>query len=76
MTPPRLVLVNGLPGSGKSTLARRWSAGHPPAVVVDVDAVRAGLDHPDPLSDDAGLQARDVALDLARGHLLADPSAG
>lgn len=66
----RLVLLNGLPGSGKSTLAARYAAVHPGAAVVDVDAVRAGLDHPDPLSDDAGLAAREMALQLARDHLL------
>ena len=65
------MLLNGLPGSGKSTLARRYAAEHPPATVVDVDTVRAGLDHPDLLSDDAGLQAREVALELPREHLLA-----
>ena len=70
MTRPRLLLLNGPPGSGKSTLARRYAAEHPRTSVVDVDAVRAGLDHPDPLSDDAGLAARAVALDLARAHLL------
>ena len=70
MTRPRLLLLNGPPGSGKSTLARRYAAEHPRTAVVDVDAVRAGLDHPDPLSDDAGLAARAVALDLARAHLL------
>lgn len=69
--PPRLVLLNGLPGSGKSTLAGRWAAEHPPAVVVDVDVVRARLDHADPADVTAGLLAREVAVEQARGLLLA-----
>ncbi|MBI4943393.1 MAG: AAA family ATPase [Actinobacteria bacterium] len=69
--PPWLVLLNGLPGSGKSTLARRWAAAHPPAVVVDVDVVRAGLEHPDPADVAPGQLAREVAGERARGLLLA-----
>lgn len=69
--PPRLVLLNGLPGSGKSTLARRWAEAHPPAAVVDVDVVRAGLGHPDPTDVGAGLLAREVAVEQARALLLA-----
>jgi predicted kinase len=67
---PRLVLLNGLPGSGKSTLARRWADAHPPAAVVDVDVVRAGLGHPDPADVAAGLLAREVAVEQALALLL------
>jgi predicted kinase len=67
---PRLVLVNGLPGSGKSTLARRHAEDHPLTLVLDVDVVRgllgAWLDQP----AEAGRLARDLALAMARTHLL------
>jgi predicted kinase len=65
-----LVLINGLPGSGKSTLARRYAEDHPLALVLDVDVVRGllGAWPDDPAN--AGMLARDLALTMARVHLV------
>jgi predicted kinase len=71
-TVPRLIVLNGPPGCGKSTIARRYVAGHPLALALDVDTVRGLLgrwkEHP----YDAGLAARAIALAAARAHLEAD----
>lgn len=65
---PRLILVNGSPGVGKSTLARRYLQDHPLALLVEVDDLRTALgewkEH-----EESKLQARALALALARTHL-------
>ena len=68
---PRLLLLNGFPGAGKSTLSRRYVADHPLALDLDVDRLRGQLGawHEDPQA--AGLAARDLAVAMARVHLLA-----
>jgi predicted kinase len=65
----RLILLNGLPGSGKSTLAARYAADYPLTLALDIDDLRRMLggwrDHP----REAGLQARRMAIELARLQL-------
>lgn len=65
---PRLILVNGSPGVGKSTLARRYLEDHQLALLVEVDDLRTALgqwkEH-----EESKLQARVLALALARAHL-------
>jgi predicted kinase len=68
---PRLILLNGPPAAGKSSLARRFVAEHPLTLNLDLDLVRSLLGR---WQDDwlaAGLLARELALVMARTHLLA-----
>lgn len=64
-----LVHLNGLPGAGKSTLARRYVDDRPLALNVDVDLLRRAFGRWDHASIASGLQARRLALELARVHL-------
>ena len=68
---PLLVLVNGPPASGKSTLASRLTDTRPLALALDIDVVRGMLGGwlDDPTA--AGLAARQLAMAMARTHLLA-----
>lgn len=68
---PRLILLNGPPGCGKSTLAQRYVDDHPLALNLDLDRVRSLLGRWRERPQEAGLLSRDVALAMARTHLLA-----
>jgi predicted kinase len=69
--PPRLLLLNGPPAVGKSTLARRLVETRPLSLCLDVDVVRGMLGGWQESLDDSGLLARDLAVDMARRHLVA-----
>jgi hypothetical protein len=62
---PRLVLINGAPGSGKSTLARRYAHDHPLTLVLDVDRERGMLGRWLDTPTQAGLLARQMAIEMA-----------
>jgi predicted kinase len=67
---PLLVLVNGPPASGKSTLANRLADTRPLALALDLDVIRGMLGGwlDDPTA--AGLATRELAVAMARAHLL------
>jgi predicted kinase len=64
-----LLLINGAPGVGKSTLARRYADEHPLALLLDIDAIRTQLGQWAKV-EESRLVARDLAVALARSHLL------
>lgn len=66
---PTLVLLNGPPASGKSTLARRWTDQRPLALDLDIDMVRSLLGGWIERPAAAGVNARRLALAMARTHL-------
>lgn len=65
-----LVLINGAPGSGKSTIAHRVAQNRRLALALDIDAIRHNLGHWDVDLHASGLQARALALAVARRHLV------
>lgn len=68
-TGPVLLLLNGAPGSGKSTIAMRLAARRPFALALDVDTLKHSLGGWDRDLHASGLQARRLAIALARQHL-------
>jgi predicted kinase len=68
---PRLILINGPPACGKSTMAQMYAAGHPLALVLDIDRVRGCLGRWREDLPSAGRAARAIALAAAREHLRA-----
>lgn len=66
---PRLILLNGPPGVGKSTVARRYTAEHPLAFCMDIDAVRRLLGRWQELPQESGALARRMAVAMAAEHL-------
>lgn len=69
-TRPVLLLLNGAPGCGKSTIAARLAARRPLALALEIDTLKHSLGGWDGDLHAAGLQARRLALALARQHLL------
>jgi predicted kinase len=68
---PSLIVLNGPPGIGKSELARRYVGDHPLALNLDIDVVRELLGQWAQYREQAGLLVRQLALGMARAHLLA-----
>lgn len=66
---PVLLLLNGAPGSGKSTVTARLIAQRPLALALEIDALKHSLGGWDRDLQASGLQARRLALALARRHL-------
>jgi predicted kinase len=66
---PRLVHLNGPPGIGKSTLARRYADDHPGTLNLDIDQVRSLIGGWQHRFQEAGAQARPIAMAMARTHL-------
>jgi predicted kinase len=64
-----LLLINGAPGVGKSTLAHRYADEHPLALIIDIDSIRTRLGQWAKFEQSRPV-ARDLALALARAHLL------
>ncbi|WP_114855015.1 AAA family ATPase [Brachybacterium sp. YJGR34] len=67
---PTLLLLNGAPGSGKSTLAARLAAQRPLALALDIDVIKHALGDWDRDLQASGLQARRLAIAMARRHLV------
>jgi adenylate kinase family enzyme len=61
-----LILINGPPASGKSTMAKLYAAGHPLALVLDIDCVRGCLGRWREDLPAAGRAARTIALAVFR----------
>ena len=68
---PRLILINGPPACGKSTMATMYAAGHPLALILDIDRVRGCLGRWREDLPAAGRAARTIALAAAGAHLRA-----
>ena len=66
---PLLILLNGPPGIGKSTLADALASRHDHLSALDVDVVKHGLDSWPVDPQAAGLEARRLILERARGEL-------
>jgi predicted kinase len=64
-----LLLINGAPGVGKSTLAQHYADDHPLTLIIDIDSIRTHLGQWAEL-EASRLVARDLAVALARAHLL------
>lgn len=66
----KLILLNGPPGIGKSTVAERYIDAHPFALKLEIDLIRSLLGGWMERQEESGLQARKLAIDMARTHLL------
>jgi predicted kinase len=64
-----LLVINGAPGVGKSTIARRFADDDPLALILDIDSIRTHLGQWRE-RDESKVVARDLAMALARAHLL------
>jgi hypothetical protein len=72
---PCLIVINGPPACGKSTMARMYAAGHPLALVLDIDCVCGCLGRWRQDLPSAGRAARAIALAAARARLSAGQQA-
>lgn len=66
---PVLVLINGAPGAGKSTLAAALVQDRPQALALDLDQIKHSLGGWADDLQSSGLQARRIALAMARQQL-------
>ncbi len=64
-----LIILNGPPASGKSMLAGMYADDHPMTLVLDIDDIRGRISHWQDHSREAGLQARVMAMAMARVHV-------